>query len=109
MYPSHIPDLSSESPSILSGKYKGNFPETLKVEGILADFSNFALHIKIQKAKDIPVQRVKYSILGILITKLYNSSFCDFEIISAISGEENPNLFMGAGELFGTVGNFFEI
>ncbi|XP_027329903.1 inter-alpha-trypsin inhibitor heavy chain H3 isoform X2 [Abrus precatorius] len=58
VYPSHIPDLSSEAPLILSGRYKGNFPETLKVKGILADFSNCVIDMKIQKAKDIPVQRV---------------------------------------------------
>ncbi|XP_061361590.1 uncharacterized protein LOC133305393 isoform X2 [Gastrolobium bilobum] len=58
VYPSHIPDLSSEGPLILSGRYKGNFPETLKVKGILADFSNFVIDMKIQKAKDMPLQRV---------------------------------------------------
>ncbi|KAJ1418805.1 von Willebrand factor, type A, partial [Sesbania bispinosa] len=57
VYPSHIPDLSSEGPLILSGRYKGNFPETLKVKGVLADFSNFEIDMKIQKAKDIPVQK----------------------------------------------------
>ncbi|KAK2412381.1 hypothetical protein QL285_047581 [Trifolium repens] len=56
--PSHIPDLSSEGPLVLSGRYKGSFPETLKVKGILADFSNFEIDLKIQKDKGIPVQRV---------------------------------------------------
>jgi hypothetical protein len=46
--PSHIPDLSSEGPLVLSGRYKGNFPETLKVKGILADFSNFEIDLKIR-------------------------------------------------------------
>lgn len=58
MYPSQVPDLSSESPLILSGRYKGRFPENLQVKGVLADFSNFALDVKIQKDKDIPVQRL---------------------------------------------------
>ncbi|XP_047156528.1 uncharacterized protein LOC124846810 isoform X2 [Vigna umbellata] len=58
VYPSHIPDLSSEGPLILSGRYRGNFPKTLKVEGILADFSNFVVDMKIQNAKDMPLQRV---------------------------------------------------
>ncbi|RDX69847.1 Inter alpha-trypsin inhibitor, heavy chain 4 [Mucuna pruriens] len=58
VYPSHIPDLSSEGPLILSGRYRGNFPKTLKVEGILADNSKFVVDMKIQNAKDIPVQRV---------------------------------------------------
>lgn len=58
VYPAHIPDLSSEGPLILSGRYKGNFPETLKVKGILADFSHFEIDLKIQKDKGIPLQRV---------------------------------------------------
>ncbi|KAK7363316.1 hypothetical protein VNO77_05455 [Canavalia gladiata] len=61
VYHSHIQDLSSEGPLILSGRYKGSFPKTLKVKGILADFSNFVVDMKIQKAADMPVQRVKYS------------------------------------------------
>ncbi|KHN07890.1 von Willebrand factor A domain-containing protein [Glycine soja] len=58
VYPPHIPDLSSEGPLILSGRYRGNFPKTLKVKGILADFSNFVVDMKIQNAKDIPVQKI---------------------------------------------------
>ncbi|KAL2960622.1 hypothetical protein AAZX31_17G046900 [Glycine max] len=58
VYPPHIPDLSSEGPLILSGRYRGNFPKTLKIEGILADFSNFVVDMKIQNAKDIPVQKI---------------------------------------------------
>ena len=60
MYPSDIPDLSLEGPLILSGRYKGSFPETLKAKGVLADFSDFVIDMKIQKAKDIPLQKVKY-------------------------------------------------
>ncbi|PNY09308.1 inter-alpha-trypsin inhibitor heavy chain H3 [Trifolium pratense] len=58
VYPSHIPDLSSDGPLTLSGKYKGNFPEVLKVKGILADFSNFEINLELQSAKDMPVERV---------------------------------------------------
>ncbi|KAF1875648.1 hypothetical protein Lal_00006278 [Lupinus albus] len=58
VYPSHIPDLSSAGLLALSGRYKGSFPESIKVKGILADFSNFAIDIKIRKAKGVPVQRV---------------------------------------------------
>ncbi|KAJ1437118.1 von Willebrand factor, type A [Sesbania bispinosa] len=58
IYPAHIPDLSSDCPLILSGRYKGSFPEVFEVKGVLAEFSNFVIDVKIQKAKDIPVQRV---------------------------------------------------
>ncbi|GAY37643.1 hypothetical protein CUMW_030610 [Citrus unshiu] len=46
MYPSRIPDLSSESPLIVSGRYQGKFPDTLK-----------AKELKLQLAKDIPLDR----------------------------------------------------
>nr|KYP62199.1 Inter-alpha-trypsin inhibitor heavy chain H1 [Cajanus cajan] len=56
--PSHIPDLSSDDLLILSGRYKGSFPKDLEIKGVLADFSNFVIDMKIQEAKDIPVQRI---------------------------------------------------
>ena len=58
VYPSHIPDLSSDAPLILSGRYKGSFPEVLKVKGVLADFSDSVIYLKLQNAKDMPVERV---------------------------------------------------
>jgi hypothetical protein len=61
VYPSHIPDLSSNGPLTLSGKYKGRFPEVLKVKGILADFSNFEINLELQNYKDMPVERVMFS------------------------------------------------
>ncbi|KAI8553301.1 hypothetical protein RHMOL_Rhmol05G0004300 [Rhododendron molle] len=58
VYPSRIPDLLSESPLIVSGRYQGAFPETLKATGILADSSNFVVDLKVQKAKDIPLDKI---------------------------------------------------
>ncbi|KAG8367134.1 hypothetical protein BUALT_Bualt16G0041100 [Buddleja alternifolia] len=58
VFPSQIPDLSSESPFILSGRYHGKFPETLKVRGILQDMSKFSLDLKVQDAKEIPLRQM---------------------------------------------------
>ncbi|KAI3443544.1 hypothetical protein Pfo_000209 [Paulownia fortunei] len=58
VFPSQIPDLSSESPLILSGRYHGTFPETLKVNGIHADMSNFSLDVKVEEAKEIPISKI---------------------------------------------------
>ncbi|XP_057977482.1 uncharacterized protein LOC131164366 isoform X2 [Malania oleifera] len=58
LFPSRIPDLSSGSPLVISGRYRGNFPESLKVKGTLADMSNFTVDLKVQNAKDIPVDKV---------------------------------------------------
>ncbi|KAI3447228.1 hypothetical protein Pfo_003893 [Paulownia fortunei] len=58
VFPSRIPDLSSESPLIVSGRYCGTFPETLKVKGILPDMSNFSVDLKAEDAKEIPVGKM---------------------------------------------------
>ncbi|KAJ4834720.1 hypothetical protein Tsubulata_007676 [Turnera subulata] len=58
VYPSLIPDLSSEIPWIISGRYKGNFNDTPKVKGVLGDLSNFVIDLKIQEAKDTPLNQI---------------------------------------------------
>ncbi|XVF48866.1 hypothetical protein PTKIN_Ptkin03bG0222900 [Pterospermum kingtungense] len=58
VYPSCIPDLSFEGPLTICGRYQGTFPETLKAKGILRDLSSFIMDLKIEHAKDIPLDRV---------------------------------------------------
>ncbi|KAB2065340.1 hypothetical protein ES319_A09G083100v1 [Gossypium barbadense] len=58
LFPSRIPDLSLGSPSIMSGRYKGDFPDTLKVKGRLADMSTFIMDLKVQNAKDMSFDRI---------------------------------------------------
>ncbi|KAG2728619.1 hypothetical protein I3760_01G213700 [Carya illinoinensis] len=58
LFPSHIPDLSSGNPLIISGRYNGSFPDALKISGNLADMSNFVIELKVQRAKDLPLDRV---------------------------------------------------
>ncbi|KAE7999033.1 hypothetical protein FH972_003518 [Carpinus fangiana] len=58
LFPSHIPDLSSGSPLIVSGRYDGNFPGCVKISGTLADMSNFTIDLQVQRAKDVPLDRV---------------------------------------------------
>ncbi|CAH1432069.1 unnamed protein product [Lactuca virosa] len=58
IHPCTIPDLSCERPLILSGRYKGGFPETLKASGILPDMTNFTIDIQGQRVNDIPLHKV---------------------------------------------------
>ncbi|KAI3933932.1 hypothetical protein MKX01_028258 [Papaver californicum] len=58
VYPHYIPDLSSGNPLIVSGRYKGEFPNSLKVSGILSDMSNFTINLKAQRVKGISLDRV---------------------------------------------------
>ncbi|XVE70727.1 hypothetical protein DITRI_Ditri10aG0094000 [Diplodiscus trichospermus] len=58
VYPSCIPDLSYESPLTICGRTEGSFPDTFKVKGILGDLSSFILDLKIERTKDIPLDRV---------------------------------------------------
>lgn len=71
MCPSPIPDLSSDGPLVIFGRYKGSFPEVIEVKGVLADFSSFITDMKIQKAKDIPIQRVMFSALYCILVYLH--------------------------------------
>ncbi|KAL0441339.1 UNVERIFIED_CONTAM: Inter-alpha-trypsin inhibitor heavy chain H5 [Sesamum radiatum] len=56
--PFHIPDLSAGCPLFISGRYCGNFPDRVEVGGTLADSSNFEINVKVQSAKNIPIDRV---------------------------------------------------
>ncbi|KAI3846630.1 hypothetical protein MKX03_029498 [Papaver bracteatum] len=58
VYPRYIPDLSSGNPLIVSGRYKGEFPDCLKVSGFLSDMSNFTINLKAQRAKGISLDKV---------------------------------------------------
>ncbi|CAM8914279.1 unnamed protein product [Rhodiola kirilowii] len=58
VYPAPLPDMLSASPLILSGRYRGKFPETVKVRGTAADMSNFTLDLKVENAKDVPIDKV---------------------------------------------------
>ncbi|EXC32302.1 von Willebrand factor A domain-containing protein [Morus notabilis] len=58
LFPSNIPDLSSQTPLIMSGRYDRNFPNAVKLSGTLPDMSNFTIDLKVQKAKDFPLNRV---------------------------------------------------
>lgn len=65
MYPSRIPDLSVNSPLLVSGRYQGDFPDTLKAKGVLGDLSNFLIYLKIQRAEEIPTDRVCFRLLSL--------------------------------------------
>ncbi|KAJ8774234.1 hypothetical protein K2173_009665 [Erythroxylum novogranatense] len=54
----NIPDHSSRSPLIVSGRYEQSFPDSVKVSGTLADMNNFSLELKVQKTKSVPLDRV---------------------------------------------------
>ncbi|XP_039038432.1 uncharacterized protein LOC120175958 isoform X2 [Hibiscus syriacus] len=58
LFPSHIPDLSLGSPLFVSGRYKGEFPDVIKVNGMLEDMSTFQTDLKVQHAKDVPFDRI---------------------------------------------------
>lgn len=58
MYPLPIPDLLHGSPLIIVGRCQGNFSDSIKVKGVLPDLSNYAVEIKAQRAKHIPIDRV---------------------------------------------------
>ncbi|WCJ39392.1 Nucleoside diphosphate kinase family protein [Euphorbia peplus] len=58
LLPFNIPDLSSGSPLIVSGKYNGNFPDSLQVNGILADMTSFTIELNTRRAKDVQLDKI---------------------------------------------------
>ncbi|KAJ0247805.1 Inter-alpha-trypsin inhibitor heavy chain-like protein [Hirschfeldia incana] len=58
VYPSNIPDLTSSSPLMISGRYRGKFPENMKANGLLGDMSSFSVELTVQSAKDMPLDKV---------------------------------------------------
>ncbi|XP_038878512.1 uncharacterized protein LOC120070725 [Benincasa hispida] len=58
VYPSSIPDLASESLMTVSGRYSGKFPDIVKARGLLANLDNIILDLKVQQAKDIPLDKL---------------------------------------------------
>ncbi|XP_060205986.1 uncharacterized protein LOC132633521 isoform X2 [Lycium barbarum] len=58
LYPCYLPDLLSSRPLIVSGRFIGTCPDSVKVSGTLADSTNFEVDVKVQKAKDFPLERV---------------------------------------------------
>lgn len=59
MYPCRCPDLSSESPLTVFGRYNGEFPEFINVKCIGSDSSSHVVELKLLKAKEIPLDKVK--------------------------------------------------
>lgn len=57
LYPFRIPDLFG-SPLIVSGRYRGNFPEIVKANGFMADMSTYVIDVKVRNAKGIPLDKV---------------------------------------------------
>ena len=65
LYPSLIPDLVSGCPLVVSGRYNGKFPDSVKAEGILADRRSLTLDFQLRKVKDIPLDKVMLELLNI--------------------------------------------
>ncbi|KAI5674235.1 hypothetical protein M9H77_14599 [Catharanthus roseus] len=59
VYPSELPDVSSKSPWIVSGRYRGKFPDSLAVTGIFSDMGRFSAELKVHAAKDMPLDKVR--------------------------------------------------
>ncbi|VVA95058.1 unnamed protein product [Arabis nemorensis] len=58
LFPSRVPDITLGQPLILSGRYRGEFPDEVELRGTLADLTCFTIELTVQKAKDIPLDKV---------------------------------------------------
>ncbi|KAK1324841.1 hypothetical protein QJS10_CPA01g01235 [Acorus calamus] len=60
VYPFNIADLSNRSPLVVSGRYRGNFPDYCKATGTLLDLTNFVTQLKVQRTEAIPLNKVRF-------------------------------------------------
>ncbi|KAJ0586343.1 putative von Willebrand factor, type A, von Willebrand factor A-like domain superfamily [Helianthus annuus] len=58
IFPFRLPDLLSGRPLIVSGRFKGEFPDIVKARGLLADFNTRVIDVKVMKAIDMPLEMV---------------------------------------------------
>ncbi|KAG6549238.1 hypothetical protein Mapa_009224 [Marchantia paleacea] len=58
VYPYTIPDLFCTNPLVVSGRFYGNFPSTIKVVGLLPNQSVWELEVHMKKAGQIPLDKV---------------------------------------------------
>ncbi|KAI3512493.1 hypothetical protein L1887_19809 [Cichorium endivia] len=58
IFPFCFPDLLSGSPLIVSGRFKGRFPDIVKARGFLSDLSVHVIDVKVSKANDMPLEMV---------------------------------------------------
>jgi len=58
LYPFPIPDLFKGAPLVVAGKYSGQFPASITVNGIMPDGKTFTKTIMTSKSAAIPVDRV---------------------------------------------------
>ena len=90
MYPFHLPDLLSRSPLIVSGRFKGKFPDVVKVQGFLADSSTHVIDVKVVKANDMPLEMV--NIFGSLCMMVLGIAYRLFAyLLQQISNSECLN------------------
>ncbi|KAM0861071.1 hypothetical protein ACQ4PT_046143 [Festuca glaucescens] len=54
----YIPDMSAKYPLFVSGRFKGELPETLYAKGYLSDMNEISIELKVQHIKDIPLDKV---------------------------------------------------
>ncbi|CAN7098898.1 hypothetical protein HID58_021901 [Brassica napus] len=84
VYPSNIPDLTSASPLMIYGRYRGKFPEKVKANGLLGDMSSFSADLSVQSAKDIPLDKVfAKNVIDLLTAKAWFSE--DKQLIEKIT------------------------
>lgn len=62
LFPFLTPDLTSGCPLIISGRYEGDFLDSVKVSGIMGDMNEFTTELKVQRTKEIPLDKVVFQI-----------------------------------------------
>lgn len=63
MYPFPIPDLFCGNPLVVSGKFKGSFPDSITVFGLMPDQSTWQIEVPSRKSSKVPLSKVRHRLL----------------------------------------------
>ena len=87
VYPFPFPDLYIGSPLVLTGAFKGQFPQTVKVRGKLSNGNPYEFKLNSFVAERVPVKKVFYRSFFLLMIIKGSSSIAPsvnaFSVISA--------------------------
>ncbi len=72
VYPFPIPDLFCGNPLVVSGRFHGKFPRSIKVVGMLPDQTVWDVEVLSSESPGVPLSKVSYNLFHLQMISHYN-------------------------------------
>jgi len=72
VYPFPIPDLFCGNPLVVSGRFHGKFPRSIKVVGMLPDQTVWDIEVFSSESPGVPLSKVSYNLFHLQTISHYN-------------------------------------